>query len=169
MHSEKCILQGTDIVIAVIHIEKWMIITKRRLRCGLRWFKLSIHIAIMVIHYRFCWFSYTGTKTRRTLLNRMSTHLWVSFVCYESENPPSSPILPNLQLPLHSFCCALFLSHFISPPPRVASIYLQSRTVLFPRLSDWRSWAKGSKKWALMGGSSRRANCPVNALFTFKV
>lgn len=120
MHLEKCILQGTERVTAIIHIQKWMIITKRRLLCGLCRFKLSIHIAVMVIHYRFFWFSYTGTKTHRTLLNRVSTHLWVSFVSYESQNPPSSPILP-IAPPL-SLLCLVSVSFYF--PSTWTSIHL---------------------------------------------
>lgn len=151
MHSEKFILQGTDIVTAVIHIQKWMIITKRQLLCGLCWFKLSIHIAVMLIHYRFPGFPtqaqnppgllWTGYRlTFGSVLypmNRRTLHLLLSS--------------PNLQLPLHSLSCALFLSHFISPPPGVASIYLQSRTVPFPQIVRLTFLSKRKQKVSTYG------------------
>lgn len=182
MHSEKCILQGTDIVTAVIHIQKWMIITKRWLLCGLCCFKLHTHCCngspcvhslptlwqrnrILATSLRF---SYTGTKTRRTLLNRVLTHLWVSFVSYESENSPSSPVPKSTIAPPLSLLCLISVWFYF--PSSWSSIHLSPiKDSFFPRLSDWRSWAKGRKKWALMGGSRCSANCPVNVLFAFIV
>lgn len=62
---------------------------------------------------------------------------------------------------------ALFLSHVISPPPAVTSIYFQSGTV-FPRLSDQHFCAKGIGKVSTYGGVAAEPNVQ-SVVFAFKV
>lgn len=112
MHSEKCILQGTDIITAVIHIQKWMIITKQRLLCGLCWFKLSIHIAVMVIHYIKCTFTY-NPLTEEPYISYISLYIPEVFL-HGHKNPQDS--FEQCRL---TFGSVLYEPSIFSYPPQI--------------------------------------------------